>query len=207
MEETYISKKELLEVTGISYGQLYRWKRMNIIPENWFIKKSSFTGQETYFPRDKVLERIQKILELKDDYSLEELAEFFSPKADHVEMMTTSLLTHHIVSKEVIQASNYPPNEKLSFTDIFYLYMCDWISKEYRLSHDSLVQQLSFLKEGDFVAEEVELVALKKEEVRIWFIVASKELLFVEDSATVLVKVSIVEKLNELKTKLSEVTK
>lgn len=32
MEENLISKKELLEKTGISYGQLYRWKRKNIYP-------------------------------------------------------------------------------------------------------------------------------------------------------------------------------
>ena len=42
-----ISKKDLLARTGISYGQLYRWKRQNLIPEEWFIKKSTFTGQET----------------------------------------------------------------------------------------------------------------------------------------------------------------
>ena len=65
MEEMLISKKELLELTDISYGQLYRWKRKNIIPEEWFIKKSSYTGQETFFPRDKILERINKIKALK----------------------------------------------------------------------------------------------------------------------------------------------
>jgi hypothetical protein len=53
MDENLISKKELLEITGISYGALYRWKRKNLIPEEWFIKKSTFTGQETFFPKDK----------------------------------------------------------------------------------------------------------------------------------------------------------
>ena len=70
MEENLISKKELLEKTGRSYGQWYRWKRKNIIPEEWFIKKSSFTGQETYFPEDKILERIEKIKAMKDELSL-----------------------------------------------------------------------------------------------------------------------------------------
>ncbi len=28
MEENLITKKELLEITGISYGALYRWKRI-----------------------------------------------------------------------------------------------------------------------------------------------------------------------------------
>lgn len=49
MEEDLISKKELLDETGISYGQLYRWKRKQLIPEEWFIRKSTFTGQETFF--------------------------------------------------------------------------------------------------------------------------------------------------------------
>ena len=68
-----ISKKELLEETGISYGQLYRWKREGLIPEEWFIKRSSYTGQETFFPKDRVLERIELILEKKDVLSLEEI--------------------------------------------------------------------------------------------------------------------------------------
>lgn len=69
-----ISKKDLLAETGISYGQLYRWKRERLLPEEWFIKQSSFTGQETFFPREQVLSRVKAILEMKDDHSLEELA-------------------------------------------------------------------------------------------------------------------------------------
>ena len=75
-----ISKKDLLDVTGISYGQLYRWKRENLIPEAWFIKKVSYTGQETFFPKDQILDRVKTILELKDTYTLEELSKMLSPE-------------------------------------------------------------------------------------------------------------------------------
>ena len=75
-----ISKKDLLKETGISYGQLYRWKRENLIPEEWFIKQSSYTGQETFFPREKILSRIKAIQELKDKYTLEELSKILSPE-------------------------------------------------------------------------------------------------------------------------------
>ncbi|MDF2543351.1 MAG: DNA-binding protein [Herbinix sp.] len=75
-----ISKKDLLNETGISYGQLYRWKREGLIPEEWFIKQPSFTGQETYFPKNQILNRIKSIQELKDKYSLEELAKILSPE-------------------------------------------------------------------------------------------------------------------------------
>lgn len=76
-----ISKKELLELTGLSYGQLYRWKRMGLIPEHWFLHRATFTGQETFFPRRLILERIETIQRLKDRYSLEEIAKALSPAA------------------------------------------------------------------------------------------------------------------------------
>ena len=66
-----ISKKDLLAETGISYGQLYRWKREGLIPEEWFVKKPAFTGQETWFPRERILERVEMILEMKDEESLD----------------------------------------------------------------------------------------------------------------------------------------
>ena len=71
--EDLISKKELLAKYGISYGALYRWKRMNLIPEDWFIKKSTPTGQETFFHREQICERIELILARGN--SLEALAQ------------------------------------------------------------------------------------------------------------------------------------
>jgi hypothetical protein len=76
-----ISKKDLLRETGLSYGQFYRWKRMGLIPEAWFHRRSTFTGQETFLPRRKVLERIARIQEQKDRFSLDEIGEMLSPDA------------------------------------------------------------------------------------------------------------------------------
>lgn len=78
--EDLISKKELLKATGISYGQLYRWKREKLIPEDWFHKQASATGQETFFPKAQILRRVARILELKDLYSLEDMAGLLSPE-------------------------------------------------------------------------------------------------------------------------------
>lgn len=76
-----ISKKDLLQETGISYGQLYRWKRERLIPDAWFEKRSSYTGQETFFPRTLILERVHFILTHKDEYSLTQLRELLSPES------------------------------------------------------------------------------------------------------------------------------
>ena len=70
--EELISKKELLDMYGISYGALYRWKRMGLIPEDWFLRRSAPTGQETFFRREQIIPRMELILERKN--SLEELA-------------------------------------------------------------------------------------------------------------------------------------
>lgn len=78
--EELISKKELLGKYGISYGALYRWKRMGLIPEDWFIKKATVTGQETFFPRQLICDRVELILG-KKDVSLEDLAKELNGKA------------------------------------------------------------------------------------------------------------------------------
>ena len=81
MDSELISKKELLELYEISYGALYRWKRKGLIPEEWFIKKSTVTGQETFFPRQLICERMELIKKQKDDVSLEELSKLFSKES------------------------------------------------------------------------------------------------------------------------------
>lgn len=77
-EKGLISKKELLSRYGISYGALYRWKRKGLIPDEWFIKKSSVTGQQTFFPEALVCERIELILSKKEEVLLDELSQTLS---------------------------------------------------------------------------------------------------------------------------------
>jgi hypothetical protein len=103
MEEEMISKKELLEITDISYGQLYRWKRKGLIPEDWFVKKASFTGQETYFPRLKVLSRIEKIKSMKEDVSLDELADVFTPTLNTMTLGPIEIVARGIALPEILK--------------------------------------------------------------------------------------------------------
>lgn len=77
-----ISKKEVLQTYGISYGALYRWKRMGLIPEDWFLRKSTSTGQETFFRRAQICPRVELILAREQGISLEELAQQLSHKEE-----------------------------------------------------------------------------------------------------------------------------
>ena len=88
MEQELLSKKELLERYGISYGALYRWKRKGLIPEDWFIKKSTVTGQETFFPKALICERVEMILGQKEEISLDDLAGQLNNQAKNKAMLT-----------------------------------------------------------------------------------------------------------------------
>ena len=88
MEQELLSKKELLERYGISYGALYRWKRKGLIPEDWFIKKSTVTGQETFFPKAQICERVELILGQKEDVTLDELAGALNQDAKKQSILT-----------------------------------------------------------------------------------------------------------------------
>ncbi len=87
--EDLISKRELLEKYSISYGALYRWKRMGLIPEDWFIRRSTPAGQETFFNRAMICERIDLIMG-REDSSLADLAAELSGKRRQKLVVTTA---------------------------------------------------------------------------------------------------------------------
>lgn len=89
-DEKLISKKDLLSLYGISYGALYRWKRKGLIPEDWFIRKSTPTGQETFFPEALVKERVEAILSGKNELELDDLAKKLRGEEDETWTLTLS---------------------------------------------------------------------------------------------------------------------
>ncbi|MFE4710022.1 YhbD family protein [Paenibacillus sp. NPDC056722] len=129
MEDNLISKKDLLDLTGISYGQLYRWKRKQLIPEEWFIRKSTFTGQETFFPRKMILARIDNIVSMKDDLSLDELADKLSsaPPISKTVISGKELLERNIVSTLVLERFGKPLEAEGKYTidEVMYLFVID----------------------------------------------------------------------------------
>lgn len=116
-----ISKKDLLAMTGISYGQLYRWKRERLIPEEWFIKQPSYTGQETFLPREQILSRIRSILELKDRYSIEEMAKIFSPETAQAGLTPQELALFEEIDKEFLRLlPEAYPKAQYEFLDLVF---------------------------------------------------------------------------------------
>jgi hypothetical protein len=149
--EELISKKDLLVEMDISYGQLYRWKRKKLIPEEWFMKKSTYTGQETFFPREKIMDRIHQILSMKDGASLDDLADKFS--SDIPESMVRrreELLSLQILSKEIINLYEeiFKGKEEYNFEDILYMYISEDLLNQGHLSIEDMSRILRMLSDN-----------------------------------------------------------
>lgn len=141
----YITKKDLLESMGISYGQLYRWKRMGLIPENWFIKRRSVTGQETVLPKEKSIKRIKEIQKLMERYSLDQIVDKFSFDAKKdVISFENMYKTKHLDAEYVNAVGNY--FKKSGYTAIEYMMIicCARVAAEQHFSTRQFVDLLRY---------------------------------------------------------------
>ncbi|MBS5950250.1 MAG: DUF4004 family protein [Clostridium sp.] len=201
MSEELISKKDLLDLTGISYGQLYRWKRKDLIPEEWFIKKSVSTGQETFFPREKIVERIGKIIELKDEASLDELAYRFSNTIKDIKITRSylvNIIREDIIIRfeEIIDVPNvYEEN------NIFALFL---YNKLINLGSLSILEIKEIVKiaNKDYKLidnKEYELIIKRKLGVCYFYVNVDKINLFNDEDSILIAKININELIEEIK--------
>lgn len=197
MENDLISKKDLLQQTGISYGQLYRWKRKGLIPEEWFTRKSTFTGQETFFPRDKMLERVERIRNMKDeDLSLEAIADTFSPAmiAD-VALTPAEVRSRELVSNAALDLflEHRAGSAPLLFGELLAAAVLDTLLSSGEISLDegrSLVETLA----GGVVAtqgREFEAVLVRKLGLSTWLLMPVGCDVIFEPSARVIVRLGL----------------
>jgi len=165
MEEELIPKKEVLERTGISYGQFYRWKRKGLIPESWFIRKSTFTGQEAFLPQGKVLERIARIKQLKEEHSLDEIAELLSPEVVKKGYAREELLQLDWLSEDLLDYYDKLREKQgpYSFNELLYLAALERLRRE-DLNQEEIELALATLLRGgrDLQGERALIIARKK---------------------------------------------
>lgn len=201
-----ISKKDLLELTGISYGQLYRWKRKNLIPEDWFIRKSTFTGQETFFPKEKILERIDKIQTMKEDLSLDELANMFSPSVREILLTKEDILRKEIASEPVLQFFIEQTNKtaEFQFVDILYVYMLEELLQSGEISLEEGKMVLQVLRENYEAIKHktCDLIVVRKLGISTCLLVSNVDDLIFEKGTKIVLREAIMKYTEALKTKL-----
>jgi DNA-binding transcriptional MerR regulator len=206
MDNELISKKELLELTGVSYGQLYRWKRKKLIPEEWFIRKSTYTGQETFFPREKIMERLDKIMGMKEDLSLDNIAEMFSPQLANLLLKKDDIIEKNIVTKVAAEIfEKYYGNIAVySFEKILYLYVLDRLLQSWFANQDESGVILKTLEENypKFKDKQCDIVFFRKLGVPVCLLVSSVSELHIESDIKMVERISLSKCIEELKLKL-----
>ncbi|MEH7085126.1 YhbD family protein [Neobacillus drentensis] len=206
MSEELISKKDLLELAGISYGQLYRWKRKDLIPEEWFVRKSTFTGQETFFPKEKILERIEKIQTMKENISLDELADMFSPNVANLNYSKDELIKRNIVSTAVVDF--YLEQEKgsldFNFTRMLEVFVLEKLlqSGEINLEEGKMVLQVLKEHKALINPKSCELVITRKLGMSSCLLLINAEEFHFEHSTKVVTQLSLMKCMEEIKAKL-----
>ncbi|MCM3569907.1 YhbD family protein [Neobacillus mesonae] len=206
MSEELISKKELLDMTGISYGQLYRWKRKDLIPEEWFIRKSTFTGQETFFPKEKILERIEKIQTMKDHLSLDELASMFSPNVSDLQITKDEIIKRNIVSESVMNL--YLDVEKggsnFNFSRLLEVYVLEKLLQSGEINLEEGKMLLQVLKEAaqQIKQKNCELIITRKLGVSSCMILVNTEAFYFDPGTKKVIQLSLMTCMEEMKSKL-----
>jgi DNA-binding transcriptional MerR regulator len=208
MDSETISKKELLVAAGISYGQLYRWKRKGLIPEDWFQRKSTFTGQETFFPREKVLARIDKIKSMQDeDASLDEIAEAVAPNLGEVSMTLPEIRERGLVSPEaadLFAEAVCDCDEPLVFGEVLSLAALDTLLKTGDASLDEGRVVLGALRENypEFEGRSADLLFVRRMGLSTALLVSSGAEVRFDRAARIVARVNLSESAEALRAKI-----
>jgi Protein of unknown function (DUF4004) len=207
MESDLISKKELLELTGISYGQLYRWKRKQLIPEDWFIRKSTFTGQETFFPKDRILDRIEKIKNMKGDITLDDLADMLSPNLMELTLTKEKLIDHKIISNTTVDfyTGEKGEVEEFTFEKILYLHVLDKMFQSGIMNIDEGIMILNLLEDKypKYKGKSCELLFLRKLGVSTCCLISKPGEIHFEKDIKVIESFNMSDIIEELKIKIA----
>ncbi|MDU6265898.1 MAG: DUF4004 family protein [Anaerocolumna aminovalerica] len=203
-----ISKKELLAQTGISYGQLYRWKRERLIPEEWFMKQSSYTGQETFFPKEQILNRIKMIQELKDNYSLEELAKMLSPESTEVGFDLEDLKEIEEINSDMLPIFQTILDKKTySYIDVLMFVILSKLKEELNLNEkqtgtllEGLKMHLEGMKTTDYI-----LIIFNQETNYFAVISQEQSSIYLDTRFEIVKKIRMNEVSNQIKFKYSKV--
>lgn len=194
-------------MTGISYGQLYRWKRKNLIPEDWFIRKSTFTGQETFFPKDKILARIDRIVNMKDNLSLDEIADQFSPNPAEVTLKADDLIKRNIVTKQTwkIYEQYGTPDQLYSFEQVLPIFLFEKVLQTGLVSAEEASLLLKAMNESykTFRGKNSELLFIRKWGVATCLIISLPSDIVFDSETQIILRLNLVNVISELKAKIT----
>lgn len=204
MEPDLISKKDLLVQCGISYGQLYRWKRKGLIPEEWFVRKSTFTGTETFFPRERVLARIERIQSMKsEDLTLDDIADVFSPDLAKVALTAEEVLARGLAGRPALDVyvERHAADAPFVLGELLTLRVLDSLLAEGVVTLDEGRALIGTMEAGlgGQTGGEYEALLVRKAGLSLWMLVPRGSEPRFEETARLVARVDLGQRLEELK--------
>lgn len=162
---------------------IIQMEEKKIIPEEWFIKKSVSTGQETFFPMEKILVRIREILSLKDESSLDELANIFSNNVKSAEILRKYIIEQNIVPLMVLEKfeETRGSKEKYSSEELVLILIFDYLINSSMVSFEEASDLINAIEVGYEDIKEGEKLILKRKLGILFYYLSSRSEEIIED--------------------------
>ncbi|MCR8657382.1 YhbD family protein [Paenibacillus endoradicis] len=207
-QEELISKKDLLLETGISYGQLYRWKRQGLIPDEWFMKQSAFTGQETFFPKRRMLERIHAILAKKDTHSLDDMAVLFSPiSANRIYLLLDIIDAIDIKSEVADLCIQRWGKHRFTFQELLLIELFDTMKQDLSLSEEESEEWLVTARQWaqDLTGTDLQVIIYRRKSILQYMMLDNPSRYYLDQYSHFVQKYDLSERTKNLIEKLQKV--
>lgn len=169
--------------------------------------KINFYRAGDVFPKERILERVDRIQKMKENLSLDEMAEMFSPSVGEVNLSKMELVKRGLASETTInlyldQFKDSP--EKFQFEGILTVYLVEKLlqSGDISLEEAKMViklQTIIFLRKKQSYGE---LVIVRKLGITTCFIVQSTTDFVMDKGTKLIVKIAFTNEMEELRTKL-----
>ena len=162
------------------------------------------TGQETFFPRKEILERIERILELKDTVSLDELSEIFSPHVAEPTFDSSELINKKIVSQQAMQLYQSMTGASANLSDLKEVLML-------KILQDYVASGVITFDEGkmiqDFLNQHFMKLTQEKSSLFLMrhlglpFVIGAidKEMLLIDEQDRIVLEIAVAKELSQIK--------
>ena len=176
------------------------------LPENLTFGERSLDEYTRNSMLDKILARIDRIKELKNELTVEQMQELFSANVKSFKIPLKDFKDLEIVSKLSITAfcANYPGKELLDFNDVFGMYVVDHLMKLNGFYLEDAKQVLRLLCKYLSVeaSKDYQLLLLRKMGVPMTVLVHGEEEILLEDNTEIIACANLVEFEEALKDRL-----
>lgn len=165
-------------------------------------------GTGDLFPKQKILQRIDRIINMKDGLSLDELADVFSPSSGEVSITPGELIQRNIVTNMTLDLfeQELGKQDVLTFADILSVYVLEKLLKSGEITRDEGKMLLSLMRDhyAKVASRPCELALVRKMGVPLLLLIETTEHVYVDRDARWVFRLPLRGCIEELKLKINQ---